>query len=153
MGRNSRNRAHRCAGALVTVVAVVASLCGLAPAAAGATPSGGAVAPASVHVGARIPIVVDPSPAPATHVAATALRAQSAVSAFSSSSTIQVTYSGFSAPAQAAFQYAVNLWKPLISSPVPITVNASWSALGSGVLGQAGPDEVLRDQPGLVAHT
>jgi len=53
--------------------------------------------------------------------------------------TFQVTYSGFTPEAQAAFQYAVNIWASLVTSPVPIRVNADWTALGPGVLGQAGP--------------
>jgi hypothetical protein len=52
---------------------------------------------------------------------------------------IQVTYSGFTQEAQTAFQFAVDRWEPQISSPVVIRVQASWSALGPGILGQAGP--------------
>ncbi len=116
MGRNTITIRRRSAIALATVVAVVAGLSGWAPGVAGAAPSGGSGAPDAIHIGARIPIVVDPSPAPVSHVPAPALRAQSALSASSTAATIQVAYTGFTAPAQAAFQYAVNLWKPLISS-------------------------------------
>src|ERR1019366_2100570 len=56
--------------------------------------------------------------------------------------TITVTYgSGFAAfpAAQAAFQYAVDIWKTQVTSPVPITIQADFSSnLGSGVLGSAG---------------
>ncbi|MEI2775890.1 MAG: hypothetical protein V9G19_07935 [Tetrasphaera sp.] len=51
----------------------------------------------------------------------------------------KVTYVGFSAPAKAAFQRAVNKWAAKLSSPVPITVRASWEPLGSNILGSAGP--------------
>jgi hypothetical protein len=58
-------------------------------------------------------------------------------------STINVTYSGFSAPAQAAFQHAADLLETVLVSPVPIEVDASFEALGGGTLGQAAPG-VLR---------
>src|SRR4029078_4409148 len=51
-----------------------------------------------------------------------------------------VTYSGFTDPAKAAFQRAVNIWATQIASPVPIRIFAQWSNLGTGgILGQAGP--------------
>lgn len=53
--------------------------------------------------------------------------------------TIIVTYTGFSAEAQAAFQYAIDIWASLITSSVPIRVNATYTSLGSGILGSAGP--------------
>jgi hypothetical protein len=40
--------------------------------------------------------------------------------------------------ARAAFQYAVDIWASQISSPVPIVVDAHWSALQDGLLGYAG---------------
>jgi hypothetical protein len=52
--------------------------------------------------------------------------------------TFSVTYTGFSPQAEAAFQAAVDIWSQLISSPVPIRVNAVWEPLGTGVLGSAG---------------
>ena len=70
-------------------------------------------------------------------------------------SNITVTYdAGFAAnpQAQAAFQAAVNIWRGVISSPVPIRVNASFLPLGSGVLGQAGPS-VLCITPGGTPNT
>ncbi|MCE2732591.1 MAG: zinc-dependent metalloprotease [Flammeovirgaceae bacterium] len=51
--------------------------------------------------------------------------------------TFNVTYNGFSAEAQAAFQKAVDIWETLIISPVTINVVANWEPLGSGVLGSA----------------
>lgn len=54
--------------------------------------------------------------------------------------TIQVTYNGFSAAAQAAFQAAVDVWESQITSPRIIHVNANWTPLGTGVLGSAGPN-------------
>jgi hypothetical protein len=51
-----------------------------------------------------------------------------------------------------AFQYAVDLWAPLINSPVPVRIGASFSSLpcspNSAVLGSAGPTTVHRDFQG-----
>jgi hypothetical protein len=67
---------------------------------------------------------------------------------------ITVTYTGFSPEAQAAFQYAVDIWKTQVSSSVPIRVNASWSVLATGVLGSAGATTYARNFPGaLQANT
>ncbi len=57
---------------------------------------------------------------------------------YAAGATFQVTYNGFSAEAQAAFQAAVNIWASTISSPAPIRVVANWTPLGSGILGSAG---------------
>jgi hypothetical protein len=54
------------------------------------------------------------------------------------SATITVTYSGFTPQAQAAFQAAVNIWASTISSPAPIRIRASFTPLGTGILGSAG---------------
>jgi hypothetical protein len=59
--------------------------------------------------------------------------------------SITVNYSGFTPQAQAAFEYAVDIWEAQLTSPVQIVVNASWEPLGQGVLGSAGP-------AGLVAN-
>jgi len=54
------------------------------------------------------------------------------------SSTIEVTYNpGFTPEAIAVFDYAIGIWESLISSPVPIRIDAYWSSLGPGVLGGA----------------
>jgi hypothetical protein len=55
------------------------------------------------------------------------------------SATITVNYSAnFDPQARAAFQSAVDIWAMQITSSVPITVTANWTALGAGVLGTAG---------------
>jgi hypothetical protein len=53
--------------------------------------------------------------------------------------TFEVEYIGFdNAPeAKAAFDRAFEIWSQLISSPVPIRVQAEWASLGSNVLGSA----------------
>jgi len=65
-------------------------------------------------------------------------------------STIHVTYHNFSSQAQTAFQAAVDVWASLVYSPVPITIDATWGSLGSttGILGQAGPNEIFSDFTG-----
>jgi hypothetical protein len=62
--------------------------------------------------------------------------------------TITVNYNGtWDASAQTAFQYAVNIWATLLTSPVAITVDAYWSALLPGVLGSAGPNNFIANFP------
>lgn len=63
-------------------------------------------------------------------------------------STFVVTYRGFPASAKASFQRAVDLWSLLVSSPVPIRIDATWTNLDPGVLGGAGPSDFFRDYPG-----
>jgi len=57
----------------------------------------------------------------------------------------EITYTGFSEEAKAAFQAAADIWSYLISSPVPITIDARWEVMESGVLGSSGPPEVFRN--------
>lgn len=64
------------------------------------------------------------------------------------SATIEVEYNGFSTEAQAAFQFAVDIWAGLITSPVTIRVQANWTNLGAGVLGSAGPTFYASDFDG-----
>lgn len=63
-------------------------------------------------------------------------------------SDIEVSYNGFSEEAQAAFQYAVDIWKQLLPSQVKIKVVANWRALDEGVLGSAGPGNFYRNFKG-----
>src|SRR5436305_6262420 len=64
------------------------------------------------------------------------------------SSTFTVTYSGFTPEAQAAFQAAVDIWQTQVSSSVPITVDANFEVLGTGILGSAGATFLYRDFAG-----
>ena len=52
---------------------------------------------------------------------------------------IEVTYSGFTPEAEAAFQRAVDLWSALLITTVPIRIEADFDSLETGVLGGAGP--------------
>lgn len=65
--------------------------------------------------------------------------------------TINVTYNGFSAEAQTAFQYAVNIWAGLLDSSVTINITATWTPLATGVLGSAGSVSVYGNFPGAPA--
>ncbi|MBP7688604.1 MAG: lamin tail domain-containing protein [Thermoflexales bacterium] len=68
--------------------------------------------------------------------------------------TINVTYVGTWDPqAQAAFQYAVDIWAGLLDSSVAISVQANWTDLGAatGILGSAGAKYRNRDFAGAPA--
>jgi hypothetical protein len=62
-------------------------------------------------------------------------------------SRFKVTYHGFTRAAKAAFQRAVNIWSTLITSRVPITVDATYKPLGTNILGSARPGSVWRNFP------
>lgn len=57
----------------------------------------------------------------------------------SQTANFQVNYSGFSPAAQAAFQFAIDIWASSIVSAWPIYVDASWESLEPNTLGAAGP--------------
>jgi hypothetical protein len=67
-------------------------------------------------------------------------------------SSFIVTYNGFTPQAEAAFQFAVDIWAVSIESPVPIRVNANFGPLDPGVLGGAGPDGFLINIPGFPSN-
>jgi hypothetical protein len=69
------------------------------------------------------------------------------------SANIVVTYTGFDAAAQAAFQAAVNIWATTLSSPATIRINARYANLGAGILGNAGPARLCQPTIGGVANT
>ena len=60
-------------------------------------------------------------------------------------SSFIVNYSGFTAKAQTAFQYAVDIWSKIITADIPIEINASFTPLGPDVLGAAGPEFIFKD--------
>ncbi len=63
--------------------------------------------------------------------------------------SITVNYIGtWDSQAQAAFQYAVDIWETQLTSSIPITVDAEWTALPSGVLGSAGATSLYRNFSG-----
>jgi hypothetical protein len=125
---------YRSVGALLASAALVVSGLGTAaPAAAAAGPQ----RPAIIGQTLRAPGPTAPVPAKAT-VRAGGLAAETAAP----TSTWTVNYdAGFQArpQARAAFQAAVDIWSHLISTRVPISVDAVSTGLDPGVLGQAGP--------------
>ena len=56
-----------------------------------------------------------------------------------------VNYTGFTPEAEAAFQYAVDIWSTILVSDVPIRVDANFQALPPNVLGSAGPTFIFSD--------
>ena len=81
-----------------------------------------------------------------TYVARRMARDQSADVARRSS--FVVTYTGFSPEAQAAFQYAVDIWSGIVQSSVPIRINARLRTdYPPYVLGAAGTTTILANFP------
>ncbi len=66
---------------------------------------------------------------------------------------INVTYNGFTPEAQAAFQFAVDIWASILCSDVPIEMDATFSQLPNGVLGSAGPSLVRNFKRGFDSLT
>ena len=60
-------------------------------------------------------------------------------------SSFIVTYNGFTPDAEAAFQQAVDIWEQLITSSVPIRIQANWTPLDPGTLGSAGSNGFWSD--------
>lgn len=65
--------------------------------------------------------------------------------------TINVTYNGFPAQAQTAFQHAVDIWAGLLDSSVTINITATWTSLGANVLGSARSDTLYGNFSGAPA--
>jgi hypothetical protein len=57
----------------------------------------------------------------------------------SAQSNFRVTYVNFPEDAKQAFQYAVSIWEELISSPVPIHIEARWERLEGNILAKGNP--------------
>lgn len=73
-----------------------------------------------------------------------ALRASGA-RATAAGSVFQVTYTGFTVTQRDAFQRAVDTWERLVTSSVPIRIDARLSPLPDAVLGSAGPTNLVVD--------
>lgn len=65
------------------------------------------------------------------------LEARANPNARTATADIQVQYVGFDSQSRDAFQFAVDIWKTLIQSPVKIKIKAFWRPLAKNVLGQA----------------
>ncbi len=59
-----------------------------------------------------------------------------------------VEYEGLPPEAQAAFQFAVNIWKSALIAPVEIKIRATWQALDQQLLGSGGPSTYFRNFTG-----
>lgn len=65
-----------------------------------------------------------------------------------------VSYNGFTPQAQAAFQFAVDIWANSLESSVPIRISANFGPLDPGVLGGAGPANFIPlTLPGVAPNT
>ncbi len=69
------------------------------------------------------------------------------------SPTIRVYYTGFTPEAQAAFQYAVDIWKSTIVTTVDLEIDAHFELLGPRILGSAGPYDFVRNFPNAPGGT
>lgn len=78
-----------------------------------------------------------------------------AVMSLAATSTINVHFlgNGWTQAAKVTFQSAVDYWQSVLSSPVPIEVNARFSNLGGNTLGQAGPHNFSEDFTANVGET
>ena len=61
--------------------------------------------------------------------------------------TFDVTYRGFTAEAEAAFRHAVAIWSGKLTSPVAVSIDATWTDLGAGIAGEAAASSFVRDFP------
>jgi hypothetical protein len=61
---------------------------------------------------------------------------------------IIVDYKGFPDSVKVAFEYAISIWESLLSSPIPIYIEARWQALDSRTLANCGAADFLTDFPG-----
>ena len=56
--------------------------------------------------------------------------------------------------AKEAFEHAAEIWGSHLSSPVPISINATWRSLGANTLGSAGPSRIFTlSGPGIFPNT
>lgn len=65
-----------------------------------------------------------------------------------SGADIVVNYIGFPDSVKTAFEYAISIWESLISSGVPIYIEARWQDLGSNTLASCGPSDYFVDFDG-----
>ncbi len=154
-----RSSVPRLVASIAAVTLIGAPALSAGSAAATTAPESGPTASAvQLRTVPHIPLVAGPAPLRPTLVP-TMPRASSGgpLRAASTTSTFIVNYdAGFNAnpAAKAAFQFAIDQWSNVISSPVPIVVDAQFSALPPGVLGSAGPQNVASNFTGRpIANT
>lgn len=139
-----QRRALRTSGLAVGLVLALA-----APTAAQATSASDAAVGSGVQIaGGAAQVVTRRDTAAVSVTAARDLAASARALPEGHRSTIVVTYHGFPAAAQAAVAHAADTWSHLVSSSVPIRVDATWTGLPSGVLGTSRPVHFARDFTG-----
>jgi len=116
----------------------------------------------AIFLGFIVPAVAQstPSATPANRLVLTAVESDAVsqvpapawVPVEERTATFIVNYTGFSAPAQTAFQYAVDIWSGLITSDVPIIINATWEDLPGNALGSAGANGLYYNFGGAPAN-
>lgn len=134
---------------LVTATAAAALVAGAAVAGAPATTAAPVKASDSAGSGVKM-MKVKPTVFRArtnTDGKVTSVRPSARVLAGPTTAKFQVTYHGFSKQAKASFQRAVNYWSKTMTSTVPIKVDATYKALGPGILGSAGPQYIWKNFP------
>ncbi len=136
-------------GLMVLAVIPALVLTGLSPAVASARGSGTTIIGSFPGRG-QITVRAGHAQIPFGATARPSLGTQSTAAAAVATADIEVTYNGFSAAAQNAFEAAVSVWETRIVSTQVIHVNATWEGLGSGVLGQAGPNAFYLMDDGFV---
>jgi PKD repeat protein len=102
---------------------------------------------ATTHPGPKIMTLLDPEPRPRYEPppAVFLLRPSNTEQAATANIVVNYNGPGWTTEAQTAFEYAADIWESLITSQVPIIVDAQFKPLGSGVLGGAGPTSIERD--------
>src|SRR6478735_1345971 len=139
--------------ALVAAACLATGAASMAPVAARSSGEPGPNAETRVvPVTSQVPIYLDPTPHDTT-VAERPVPGGRSARRTAATSTIEVTYHGFTPQAMAAFQKAVDIWSANITSSVPIKVDATWAPLPTNVLGQAGPAVATKSSPGARANT
>ena len=133
-GNSHMNRARLGLAAAVLPLAAFAVFAPSASAAPAASASGFRLA----GTGVQIPLLATSSEAQ-TYVGDDVSGARLAAA---STAVINVTYHNFSPAAKASFQRAVNTWEKSVRSSVPINIDATYKALGPGVLGSAGTNKI-----------
>ena len=77
---------------------------------------------------------------------------KSSAANINSKSRFEISYNGFPADAQAAFQAAADIWSDNFQSAIPIKVQVTWGRQTSGVLGSTRPDYFYKNFNGAPAR-
>ena len=100
----------------------------------------------------RMLVVADPNPLAEPQVVLPPAQTEGIQQAQTATFVVDYT-GGWPDAARAAFDYALSLWGTWVTSAVPIRIEASWTPLGSGVLGGAGPSTMLLNTPNAMPST